>query len=213
MRPQNASTSAWWLLPTTAKRPPRGTRPATAPERLLRSSCWRSPRRQVRSCSYEPGARSAVAHVVVRSGAGLAQTGRHGRRGTKRTFWRKRGTRCRRDSMWSRNSSWLGGGPSKRIAEATCMCAPARSMWRKEESSPVSRSGTAVIFAQPRGCSGGDRESQLVLLLGGLSPRLRLPLRSLRRGTPSRPHGRGRCAGVERDRGPRGFVCGLSSVC
>src|SRR5436190_13209189 len=42
--------------------------------------------------------------------------------------------------MWSRNSSWLGAGPSKTLVDATCMWAPARSMWRKEESSPVNLS-------------------------------------------------------------------------
>src|SRR4051794_20167705 len=42
--------------------------------------------------------------------------------------------------MWSRNSRWVGAAPSKTIVEATCMWAPARSIWRNEASSPVSRS-------------------------------------------------------------------------
>ena len=53
--------------------------------------------------------------------------------------------------MCSLNSWWLGAGPSKMLVEATCMWAPARSMWRKDESSPLSLSPfMGAMFAQVR---------------------------------------------------------------
>ena len=142
--PETPSTSAWWLLPTIANRSP--SRPSTSHSShsgFERSSCWEKIREaRLRSCSSEPGAGSAVWRTWysrLRWGSST-QTGRPWPKGTKRSFWRKRGTRCRRDSMWSRNSSWLGGEPSKMITEATCMWAPPRSMWRNAVSSPVRRS-------------------------------------------------------------------------
>ena len=60
--PEMPSTSAWWLLPTIAKRSP--SRPSTSHSSqsgLLRSSCWEKIRAaRLRSCSSEPGAGSAV---------------------------------------------------------------------------------------------------------------------------------------------------------
>ena len=60
--PETPSTSAWWLLPTTAKRPSRSPSTSHSSQSgLVRSSCWEKIRAaRLRSCSSEPGAGSAV---------------------------------------------------------------------------------------------------------------------------------------------------------
>ena len=51
------------------------------------------------------------------------------------SFWRKRGTRCRRESTCSSRSSYAGGGPSKIRIPPTCMWADDDSLVRNETSS------------------------------------------------------------------------------
>ena len=60
--PETPSTSAWWLLPTIAKRSPLSPSTSHSSQSgLVRSSCWEKIRAaRLRNCSSEPGAGSAV---------------------------------------------------------------------------------------------------------------------------------------------------------
>ena len=98
----------------------------------------------------------------------------------------------------------LGAGPSKMLVEATCMWAPARSMCRNEESSPLSLSAlTRAIFAHDRRApaqaddfSGGHAELQLIAFLLG---RNRLRYLTFERGNPhaKQAHRPGRVIGAQ----------------
>ena len=77
--PETPSTSAWWLLPTIAKRSP--SRPSTSHSSqsgLERSSCWEKIREaRLRSCSSEPGRRQrGLADVVVEVEVGVVDPDR-----------------------------------------------------------------------------------------------------------------------------------------
>ena len=65
--------------------------------------------------------------------------------------------------MWSRNSSYSGAGPSNSVVEATCMWAGPSSRWRKEVSSPLSRSPCMprANLLTPRDLRGLDHTSSV----------------------------------------------------
>ena len=98
--PETPSTSAWCVLVMSAKRPP--SRPWTSHishSGLERSSAWECTRAaSARSCASEPGAGSAVSRTWysrLKLGSST-HSGRPVSSGGKASFWRKRGTRCRR---------------------------------------------------------------------------------------------------------------------
>ncbi len=107
--PETPSTSAWWVLVTNAKR--LRVRPWTihsSQSGFVRSSCWLNTRAaMLRSCSSEPGDGSAewrTWYSRLKAGSST-QNGRPVGTGGKASFWRKRGTSCRRERTCPSRSS------------------------------------------------------------------------------------------------------------
>ena len=142
--PETPSTRAWWLLPTIAKRSP--SRPSTSHSSqsgFERSSCCEKiAGGQVAQLLLAAGRRQGgLAHVVVEVEVGVVDPDRAAlAEGHEAELLAEA-----RDEVKARGDVVAellvaGGGPSKITVEATCMWAPSRSRWRKEESSPLRRS-------------------------------------------------------------------------
>ena len=101
--PETPSTSAWWLLVTSAKRPSSTLSIShISHSGFERSRRWEKTRAaRIRSCSSLPGAGRAVWRMWYRrlNWGSSTHFGRPWPKGTMRSFWRKRGTRCRREEM------------------------------------------------------------------------------------------------------------------
>ena len=187
--PETPSTSAWWLLPTIAKRPPsQPLDQPQLPERLRAVELLgEDPRGEVAQLLLGAGRRQrGLAHVVVEVEVGVVDPDRaalvEAARSAASGGSAGPGAAARRCGRGTPRAS--GGGPSKMLVEATCMWAPARSIWRKEESSPVSRSSPPSIFAQ-RASPGEIEFSASTSRLHALLPK---PTRvsAAHRGAPDR---------------------------
>ena len=143
--PETPSTSAWCVLANTAQR--RSSRPSTtqiSQSGLERSSgCAMTRPTSLRSSLSPPGDGNAVCRrwYSMLKCTSSTHTGRPSSKGTKRTFWRYRGTRSSLASTIETTSANGGGGPSKIATDAMCMCDTPSSMCRNEASSGLRRSG------------------------------------------------------------------------
>ena len=113
------------------------------PERLAAVELLgEDPRRQVAQLLLGARRRQrGLAHVVVEVEVGVVDPDRPAlAEGDEAQLLAEAGDEVQARGDVVAELAWLGAGPSKMLVEATCMWAPARSMWRKEESSPVSLS-------------------------------------------------------------------------